>query len=401
MINTQDKIATATDKQIEGSAKNQKRNRFWLQMAVMLPLSVIALELTLGALGVGQQEIVQPDPVLGCVHLKDKMVTWRLEGYSHEKLSTQGLRDTEHNVAKPANTYRIAVLGDSSTEGLQVSMDETYTKRLEKLLNQNLPQDLAGKNVEVINFGCSSYSTGQELMLFREQVKKFAPDMTVVLLCKGDILENTLDVLHPGKAEPRPYFYLDQAGNLQCDNGILQANHDKLANDKPINQLFNWLRAHSNIYGVASKANFSLFLVDKTYYRIAHFIQTVIQKASGKEALMQPSYPMPDKRAVSQALIGQFKKETAATGSDFILMLFPGMGLKDDDWAQTVSALKNQAATQNFGFIDLQPVIEQVKDPNSLFLQFHFSKGGHEVTARALADYLTSHKLNPQTKTAQ
>lgn len=400
MINTQDKIATTTDKQTKSQSK-ARHNRFWLQMALMLPLSIITLELTLGALGVGQQEIVQPDPLLGCVHLKDKMVTWRLEGYSHEKLSSQGLRDTEHSLVKPADTYRIAVLGDSSTEGLQVSMDETYTKQLQKLLNQKLPADLTGKNVEVINFGCSSYSTGQELMLFREQVKKYKPDMTVVLLCKGDILENTLDVLHPGKAEPRPYFYLDQAGNLQCDNGILKANHDKLANDKPVNQLFNWLRAHSNIYGVASKANFSLFLVDKTYYRISHFIQTVIQKVSGKEALMQPDYPMPDKRAVSQALIGQFKREASEIGSDFILMLFPGMGLKDDDWALTVSALRNQAVAQSFGFIDLQPVIETVKDPNSLFLQFHFSKGGHEVTARALAGYLTTHKLNPQTKTAQ
>ncbi|MBK9204399.1 MAG: hypothetical protein IPL73_18570 [Candidatus Obscuribacter sp.] len=82
-------------------------------------------------------------------------------------------------------------------------------------------------------------------------------------------------------------------------------------------------------------------------------------------------------------------------------MLFPGMGLKDDDWAQTVDALKTQAVAQSFGFIDLQPVIQKVKDPNSLFLQFHFSKGGHEVTARALADYLTTHKLTTQTKTAQ
>lgn len=74
---------------------------------------------------------------------------------------------------------------------------------------------------------------------------------------------------------------------------------------------------------------------------------------------MQANYPMPDKRAVSQALVGQFKKETREIGSDFILMLFPGMGLKDDDWAQTVDALKTQAVAQSFGFIDLQPVIKK------------------------------------------
>ena len=78
MINTQDKIATTADQQTKAHSK-ARHNRFWLQMALMIPLSIITLELTLGALGVGQQEIVQPDPVLGCVHLKNKMVTWRLE----------------------------------------------------------------------------------------------------------------------------------------------------------------------------------------------------------------------------------------------------------------------------------------------------------------------------------
>ena len=176
-----------------------------IEFAVLLPLALLAMEAVLGFAGVGQQEILQPDRQIGCVHIPGKKVTWRLEGFSNDSFSSSGLRDLEHQVLKPAGTLRIAFLGDSATEGLQVKMSETFAKKLEADLSGNVlgPKQ---KHIEVLNFGCSSYSTGQELLQFDRAVAQYKPDLTVVLMVLGDTLENTVDVAHKGQAEPKPYF---------------------------------------------------------------------------------------------------------------------------------------------------------------------------------------------------
>ena len=54
------------------------------------------------------------------------------------------------------------MLGDSYTEALQVSLEETFTWRLEASLNK----ELAGrKKVEVLNMGVSGYGTTEEYQL--------------------------------------------------------------------------------------------------------------------------------------------------------------------------------------------------------------------------------------------
>ena len=137
-----------------------------------------------------------------------------MEGYSDDTLSKIGLRDTEHNLIKPERTYRIALLGDSAVESLQVSLDETFGKVLETLLNEQA-QKIANNKIadrtisqfEVINFGCSSYSTGQELLQYEQQVDNYNPDAVVLLYNRGDSLENVVKAKDRKRAEARPLFF--------------------------------------------------------------------------------------------------------------------------------------------------------------------------------------------------
>jgi hypothetical protein len=63
------------------------------------------------------------------------------------------LRDREHDHAR---TLRIAVLGDSFAEALQITMEEAFWS----VELQGCPS-LAGREPEVINFGVSGYGTAQ------------------------------------------------------------------------------------------------------------------------------------------------------------------------------------------------------------------------------------------------
>lgn len=94
-------------------------------------------------------------------------------------INSLGLRDREIGVVKPADTYRILVLGDSITFGWGVPFDQVFTKRLEKSLNANPPSSHFRK-FEVINTGVGNYNTAQETAFFKERGLRLNPDMVLM-----------------------------------------------------------------------------------------------------------------------------------------------------------------------------------------------------------------------------
>jgi len=91
-----------------------------------------------------------------------------------EDINSDGLRDTEYPIDKDPLITRIVIIGDSIVYGLDVSKEETYSKQLEKKLNQQR----TGK-YEVLNFGVPGYGTVQILERFKNKVIKYKPDIVV------------------------------------------------------------------------------------------------------------------------------------------------------------------------------------------------------------------------------
>lgn len=80
----------------------------------------------------------------------------------HERINANGLRGAMLDYQKPADTYRILALGDSSTEGYTVEEAETYTE----VLRRRFESGSSWPAVEVVNGGTGGYSTDQELLFF-------------------------------------------------------------------------------------------------------------------------------------------------------------------------------------------------------------------------------------------
>ncbi|GAX43739.1 G-D-S-L family lipolytic protein [Tolypothrix sp. NIES-4075] len=115
---------------------------------------------------------------------------YRSEGESYVQINSDGFRDREHTLVKPENTLRIALLGDSFVEALQVPLEKGFAAVIERTLS-DCPAKAVQK-VEVINFGVSGYGTAQELITLREKVWDYSPDIVLLAFFTGnDLTDNS------------------------------------------------------------------------------------------------------------------------------------------------------------------------------------------------------------------
>ena len=353
----------------------------YLSTMVWLVIAAVLLEGLFAWLAIGEQEFLRPDTRMGTVHLRDKLVTWRLEGYSGDRLNKRGERDIEHAIDKSPETRHVILLGDSVCEALQVPMAATYARRLQGLLNDG------SQKWETINLGCSGYSTGQELLALRDQGLQYKPDIVALLYSRGDSLENCVQPQTRATSEPRPYFYLGNDGSLQQDDSVLQANRRNLQSPA----FLDYLRTNSHLYGVWSQVNFNLTLTDKIYNRLIKNYKQLIARFDQSQSMTQiaPAALQPqDNFAVTQKLISRFNEVCKQNNARFILMTFPDVSNLDPEFARQVPLLKQQAAAQWFEILDLSPAFRAQKDVSKMFLQVHFSEAGHAVVAQSLAEQI-------------
>ena len=75
------------------------------------------------------------DPDLGWTLRPGAEGDFTEEAVVHVKINGSGMRDDrEYLVEKPAGVYRVAILGDSFAESMQVPLEQTFSKLLEREL---------------------------------------------------------------------------------------------------------------------------------------------------------------------------------------------------------------------------------------------------------------------------
>ena len=122
------------------------------------------------------------------------------------RINSAGFRDPERTTRKPANTWRMAALGDSILFGWGVPEETRFTNLLEKFLNETGD----GTRFEVLNFGVPGYNTVTEEELLRSVAAPYAPDAVLLSFC----LEND-HTLPNFVAKPRPLMTLRHSFALE------------------------------------------------------------------------------------------------------------------------------------------------------------------------------------------
>jgi hypothetical protein len=400
-------------------------------------IGLVAAESLLAFAHAGEDDVVDFMPVVGFYHPANKFITWRKEGYSQSKNNTDAFRDAEFTVAKPAGVMRIAVVGDSMTEGYQVGIDETYAKQLENVLRAR------GQNVQVMNFGMSCFSPVQTLYLFKEKIAKYKPDM-VILGYDYFSGQNNIELANAGSDLPRPFITLDKNNQLTT-----QWRHYDNWYESTKGRFFratNWLRSHSRIWTVLTNIDGQLsglapyrqlrdtvqiLVVGKSKAPSSERTALTAREVLGQDAKFVPSVfdppvvqnlPEPEipatatskqaaeivinhnvgqgyRNMVSQtrdgfritsSMLSLFNETCREANCNFAVVALPA-NYNSVLYFRELGWLKQFAAQERFQFVDSNQFFPHLAptEKSPLFFGVHFTKDGHELLAKELADRLT------------
>lgn len=155
----------------------------------LLLVALAAVEIACRALGLGRQEKI--DGTISQWHeTPDGRVFWVTRGPG---FNSDGLRDVEHEKAKPPGRFRFICLGDSVTRGHGVPRESTYPYALQSFLTQ------LGVDAEVFNVATSGWATLQELAAYETIARPYQPDHVFLGFCLNDVAE-----MHNNLREPPP-----------------------------------------------------------------------------------------------------------------------------------------------------------------------------------------------------
>lgn len=197
-------------------------HKSWLTKLLLigtgLLLALVFLEAGLRIAGIVYAGSFYEDDLVRGWGLRPGAHGWSVgEGKVYVQINSDGMRDREHSIQRDPGTLRIAVLGDSYVEGMNVALDKTFPAVVERELS-HCPS-LEGRKVEVLNFGVSGYGTAQELLTLHEKVWKYRPDLILLAFYSGNDLFNNYRALNPVEADQYPYFVY-QGNSLVLDNAF-------------------------------------------------------------------------------------------------------------------------------------------------------------------------------------
>lgn len=384
----------------------------WIKNAAVVGASVaiaIALgEVALRAVGFSYPNFWQPDPVTGTV-LRPGMEGWqRDEGRAYIKVNSQGLRDREHALPKPPNVYRIAVLGDSYAEAMQVELERAFWAQLpEKLEACGFAP---GKKIETVNFGVSGYGTGLELLTLQNRAWQYSPDMVLLAFFPGNDVRNNSKALEGEKT--RPYFSLKD-GKLLLDAAFRDdpefkekqriAQDRALLQDMRLYQLMRRVRAgniasHSHNAPVAAAAAAG---------------EKLTEPGLDEQVFREPADPnWKEAWEITDQLIVAAHKETKDHGARFVLAVLstPGSVYPNAEmrarYAKTLGVdslfypeerLQKIGQASGFEVLALAPEMQKRADayrvyfhgfPNTKPGFGHWNEAGHTTAAELIAERL-------------
>lgn len=384
-----------------------------VQTAVFLVASVFLLEFLFAIAGLGEQEYLMPNRTWGYDPIPNKSVTWRKEGYARLKMNSMGMQDDERTLIAPAGTKRVAILGDSFIEALQVDRKANVCQQLQQLLNAQP----AAASWQVLNFGVSNATLGQIYLRLKNKVLGFKPDVVVVEF-PVDATFHLIPDPTGGMLSASPTFVSNGSGDLEEDHQKIE--HWYQSSEGKRIRSSGWLRANSRIWGVVSTAVEqaagwwheiqsgrsrwgSEIVAKEIAFPTADDkpkTTTVVNPALTNVTPTAPAADLPvgpfgmtqaqltanESKAtrfywsIADGLFKKIKAECAATGAELVVLRFPLVQKADNP--EETRLLRESAKRYGITVIDATPEFLAARGKNQeLYYRCHLNPDGHKVLA--------------------
>jgi hypothetical protein len=112
----------------------------------------------------------------------------------------------DYRVQRTPGAIRVALVGDSQVEALQVDLEDAMFTVAERRMSR------PGRPAEWYTFGRSGFGTAQELQVIRKYVLDYHPDVVVLLFVQNDPFDTSPYLVDPGPHVP--VYSLDPSGEL-------------------------------------------------------------------------------------------------------------------------------------------------------------------------------------------
>lgn len=328
----------------------------------------------------------------------------------HLRTNAERQRGPSVPFERTSGTYRILVLGDSFVEAAQVAAHERFIARLQDLLNAG------GGPVryELIDGGCGGWGAVQQLLYLQEEGPRYQPDLVLLAFFTGnDVANNSYELELEGNvnAALKPYFERQSGGQL----ALLEPNPPAPSFGE---QVGFFLRERSALYNVVESGVLQKLSLDDLW---AHWrdldarVELTIREVEVYATQLDPRWRAA--WAMTDTLLGRISAEAKTQGARFGLVIVPTRAqVLPEAWrALTGSAegrdraydpmqpnnlLSGIAGRTSTPLLDLTPSFREVaRERGAAPLYFardqHWTAAGHELAARAMADWLKSSGLIP------
>lgn len=415
-------------------------------VGISLSIGLLMVEFALRLPAINQLVDHSPDrrlyrlnPETGWSLNPNVQIVWNTDNFGDDDIKVEvqinslGLRDIERSYQKPAGTFRVLLLGDSFTEGLQVPLEQTFPARLQVCLNERLSTP-----IEVINGGVSAYSLGEEYLFYTSEGVKYDPDLVLIAFYAGNDLAD-LD-RNDNKGMIRDFggykFTLEKGQLNKTWLDWAEPYQEKISGVERL------LRRTSMLYRVLRHPNY------KFYWEYQQWLAS-LQKQLGLEPdpdqsplpdwdvyvftqdfTNRPDTPLPlkDMWLLFQAIFEEMRQATATNGDQLAVMIIPEKRqvhyslLKKQveimshefseywsipwDLEEPDRSLVNYLDRVKVPVLDLLPYFRAHEALNGYLLylenDIHFNADGHRLTADTLCDWLIKNEAislpRPQTQ---
>lgn len=309
-----------------------------------------------------------------------------LPRFGHEvSFNSLGMRDVEPRASKEPDALRVLVLGDSFMEALQVPLEASFPRLLERNLRA-----LSGRQIEVISCGVGGWGTDDELQYLREYGLRLQPDVILVAVTlHNDVSDNLRERFHALAGEDVVRRERNEIPEIEFR--LLKVK-DLLASRSHLTQLLRQYRHRSEIQKSGQQLDthvLSLFQrnaspVMARGWRLTHGLVREIHREGAKAGARTAVFLIPLALQVYEEHLDGWLVRNGITPED-ILLERPQQIMHEFGTAADVAV------------IDLLPSFRSAADgrPGGLHVpgDGHWNKEGHEIAAMVVARELIERRV--------